>query len=230
MLTDAMLREALGEAERRFLAAVPVAEGEPHVFSKRFQKKIEKLMRRVDHPIRYRVLRTAAAFLIVIATLFGAVMTFSPEARAAVVGWVKSAFYEFFEYSSESPKTNNAANNPARCEYHFSVAPDGYRELNVVEKEDGKMYLYINDKGKILQFTYTYGTKNSSLFAETEIYEQHEAFVHELPADVYIALKENETSVIIWRDSDTDVLFEIFAIADQTELVRLAETVKKIKS
>ena len=68
------------------------------------------------------------------------------------------------------------------------------------------------------------------MFAETKIYEQHEAFVHELPADVYIALKENETSVIIWRDSDTDVLFEIFAMADQTELVRLAETVKKIKS
>lgn len=239
MLTDAILKEATAEAERFRLSIVP-EDGEPHVFSKRFERKMQKLIRRADHPVRYRVMRVAAAVALAIVTLFGAVMAVSPEARAAVVGWVKSAFYEFFEYSNEAPNTNNTptnenndANNPTsepvKYEYCLSVIPEGYRELKAADRADGKTYLYISEAGKILQFTYAYGAENSNLFIKTEDYEQHSAFVNNLPADIYIALKENETSVIVWQDSQKSVIFEIFAMADQPELIKIAETVVKLQ-
>lgn len=240
MLTDAMLKEAAAEAERFLLSIVP-EDGEPHVFSKRFERKMAKLIRRTNHPIRYQVMRTAAAVLLAITTLFGAVMAVSPEARAAVIGWVKSAFHEFFEYSNEasstgnnvSDDTNNEGSNrpsePGKHEYHLSVIPEGYRELKVVERLDGKTYLYINTSTQMLQFSYTYGAKNSSMFAETEKYEQHPAFVNEYSADVYIALVENETNAVVWQDIQAGVLFQIFAFADQAELIEIAETVERIK-
>lgn len=112
MLTDAILREATAEAERFLLSIVP-EDGEPHVFSKRFERKMQKLIRRANHPIRYQVMRTAAAVALAIVTLFGAVMAVSPEARAAVVGWVKSTFHEFFEYSNEASNTGNNVNDNA---------------------------------------------------------------------------------------------------------------------
>lgn len=241
MLTDAMLKEAAAEAERFLLSIVP-EDGEPHVFSKRFERKMAKLIRRTNHPIRYQIMRTAAAVLLAITTLFGAVMAVSPEARAAVIGWVKSAFHEFFEYSNEasstgnnvSDDTNNDATNapsePVKHRYHLSVIPEGYRELKVVDKLDGGSCLYINNAGDILQFTYTYGGKNSSLFIKTEDYEQRAGFLKGLPVDIYIALKENETSAIIWQDTQESVLFEIFAMASEAELIEIAQTVEVINS
>lgn len=236
MLTDAMLKEAAAEAERFLLSIVP-EDGEPHVFSKRFEHKMAKLIRRANHPIRYQIMRTAAAVALALVTLFGAVMAVSPEARAAVIGWVKSAFHEFFEYSNDESHTGNNVNDddselprePVKYEYHLSVTPEGYRELKTIDKLDGKMYLYVNDVGQILQFTYTYGTENSSLFAETEKYEQHPAFVNEYSADIYIALVENETNAVVWQDIQAGVLFQIFAFADQAELIEIAETVERIK-
>ena len=232
MLTDAILKEAAAEAERFRLSIVPEEE-EPHEFSKRFQRKMQKLIRRADHPIRYQVMRVAAAVVLVIATLFGAVMAVSPEARAAVIGWIKETFGVYAQYSNEQTYGGNEIDNTpnsTKDEYHLAVIPEGYRELTVVDKIDGKAYVYINDAGEILQFLYTYGAEKSSLFVETEAYTQYSAFVNEWSADIYIAKKETETNVIIWQDSHTGVLFEIFAMAERDELIKIAETVARIET
>ena len=234
MLTDAILKGATAEAERFRLSIVP-EDGEPHVFSKRFERKMQKLIRRANHPIRYQVMRIAAAVALAIMTLFGAVMAVSPEARAAVIGWIKETFGVYVHYSNDyihgnnDEDSNNDTPRAIKDEYHLAVVPEGYREIEVVDKIDGKTYLYVNDLGKILQFTYTYGAENSSLAIKTEDYEQHAGFVNELPADIYIPLQESETSAIVWQDTYTDVLFEIFALADQIELIEIAETVAKIE-
>lgn len=233
MLTDAILREAAAEAERFRLSSVP-EDGEPHLFSKRFERKMQKLIRRANHPIRYQVMRIAAAVVLVIATLFGAVMAVSPEARAAVVGWIKETFGVYAQYSNDHVQGNDDTtsnnNNPktTRAEYHLAVVPEGYRELTVVDKIDGKAYVYTNDAGEILQFVYTYGVENSSLFAKTEEYMPYSGFVNEWSADIYIADNETETSGIVWQDVSEDVLFQISAIADKEELIEIAKTVETI--
>ena len=235
MLTDATLREAAAEAERLRLSIVP-EDGEPHLFSKRFERKMQKLIRRTNHPIRYQVMRIAAAVLLVIATLFGAVMTISPEVRAAVVGWIKETFGVYAHYSNDHVQGNddtdshNDTPKATKGEYHLAVVPEGYRELNVIDKADGRLCLYLNDSGHVLQFTYTYGVENSSLFIKTEDYMHYMGLVNKLSADIYIPLKESETSVIIWEDPHTGVLFEIFAMADLDELIKIAETVARIET
>lgn len=235
MLTDAILREAAAEAERFRLSIVP-EDGEPHVFSKRFERKMQKLIRRANHPIRYQVMRIAAAVVLVIATLFGAVMAVSPEARAAVIGWIKETFGVYAQYSNDHVQGNDDTtsnnNNPktTRAEYHLAVVPEGYREINVIDKIDGQMYVYTNEFGEIIQFVYTYGAEKSSLFVEMEAYTQHSSFVNEWSADIYIAKKETETNVIIWQDTQTGVLFQISAMADQAQLMKIAETVVEKES
>lgn len=228
MLTDEVLKEAAAEAERFLLSTIP-EDGDPHVFSKRFKRKMEKLIRRVSHPIRYQVLRVAAAAVLAIATLFGAVMAVSPDARAAVVGWIKSTFYDFSEYSNANPNTNNSSDD-VQYEYRLSVAPEGYREVQVMEKIDGKTYIYTNDLNENLIFTYSCGKIIDSVFVKTEKYTLHSATVNKLPADIYIAVEEHETSGIIWESPDGDVLMQIAAIAGKEELIEIAETVIKIES
>lgn len=233
MLTDAILKEATAEAERFLLSIVP-EDGEPHVFSKRFERKMQKLIRRVNHPIRYQVMRAAAAVVLVIATLFGAVMAVSPEARAAVVDWLKATFINYTTYShdyteDDSVKPSEGTDEPIVYKYRLSNIPEGYRELNVIEKIDGKIYFYVNEQGVILQFTYTDDIANATLFINTEKCQHYTATVNGISADIYIAFAEGETSAIVWQDAETGTLFQIFAMANQTELIALAESVEKIK-
>lgn len=56
MVTKAMLREAAGEAENALLKSLESEIDEQHQFSDCFEKKIEKLICRVKHPIRYNVM------------------------------------------------------------------------------------------------------------------------------------------------------------------------------
>ena len=234
MLTDAILKGATAEAERFRLSIVP-EDGEPHVFSKRFERKMQKLIRRANHPIRYQVVRAAAAVVLVIATLFGAIMAVSPEARAAVVGWIKEMFGVYVQYSNDHVQGNDDTtsnnNNPktTRAEYHLAVVPEGYREINVIDKINGKMHVYANDQGEFIQFSYSYGAKIDSLFIETDNYEKYTDVVNGLRADIYLATKENETNIIVWQDPNADVLLHVFAMADRVELIEIAETVVKIE-
>ena len=228
MLTDAILKEATAEAERFRLSLVP-EDGEPHMFSKRFERKMQKLIRRANHPIRYQVMRTAAAVALAIVTLFGAVMAVSPEARAAVIGWIKETFGVYTHYSSDTTNAEDTNTDPVKCEYRFSALPEGYMELMVKDIEGGKMHLYVDDSGNILQFTYSRNPENNSLFVKTENYDYYKDFVNNLPADIYIALQENETNVIIWQNLQDGTIFEIHAMAGQASLIAIAETIEKIQ-
>ena len=220
MITDAMLKEAAAEAERFMLAHLPEIQ-EPHVFSKRFERKMQKLLARAKHPIRYQVVRYVAAVLLAIITLFGAVLAVSPEARATVIGWVRSTFFEYFEYEKENTDVL------IQDEYELAVVPDGYKELNVIKRTDGIMYVFADNSGNILQFAYAYGDRAESVFVDVSNYQQYSDHVHDFPADIYIATKDDETSVIIWRDTDADVIFRVQAKANQAGLIKIAESVRK---
>ena len=219
MISDALLREAAAEAEVCLLANLP--EIQPHEFSAGFERKMKRLISRVNHPIRHQVLRYAAAVLLAVLTLFGAVLAVSPEARAAVVGWVESTFYEFFAYS------NTNQNEPAKYEYYLETVPEGYMLLNISEKENGKKYLFVDETGNLLQFSYVHKELFASLFVDRENTKVLTGYVHSNPADLYIAINENDTSTIVWRDMDTDIMCYISAVAAPDELTTLAEAVQK---
>lgn len=220
MITDAMLREAAAEAERFMLAHLPEVQ-EPHVFSKRFERKMQKLISRMKHPIRYQVKRYVAAILIAVILLFGTIFAVSPEVRATVIGWVRSTFLEFFQYSNDdTPK-------PVIAEYEMTIIPEGYRQLNVIDKKDGKTYLYVNSDGSFLDFTYAYAIGANDLYTDTENYVQHSTTINGLNADIYISKVEDETSLIVWQDTSENILFHISAKANKAKLIELAESVQK---
>ena len=219
MISDALLREAAAEAEVCLLANLP--EIQPHEFSTEFERKMKRLISRANHPIRHQVLRYAAAVLLAILTLFGAVIAVSPEARAMVVDWAKSTFYEFFAYS------NTGQNKPAKCEYYLETVPEGYALLNIFEKENGKKYLFVDETGNLLQFSYVHKGTINSLFIDAEGCQQYFGYVRGIAADIFIADDESGVSSIVWRSDASDVLFYVFAKASPEELIEIAEMVQK---
>lgn len=86
MISDERLREAARKAEESFLASLPEPEDCEATFSPEFERKMKKLIRRTDHPIRYRIMKAVACFLLVVLVGGGSVLALSTEARAAFVG------------------------------------------------------------------------------------------------------------------------------------------------
>lgn len=223
MVTDKMLQQAAGEVELAMLNALSAQEAEPRQFSRQFEQKMQKLTSRVKHPIRYNVLRSAAAIILIILTLFGTLMAFSPEVRASVTEYVKEVFGVYVQYTAIGTPENT------KYDYHLPAVPDGYRELHIIESQDGKVYLYINDTGDMIKFGYEYGAVANTTFIQIESYTQFEGSVNGAAADIYITSNESESNVIVWRDPETGTLLYLDAKMDKESLIALAESVTKIK-
>lgn len=221
MITDAMLREAAGEAERFLLAHLP--EPQPHQFSPRFERRMRKLISRAKHPVRHQVLRYAAAVLLAILTLFGSILAVSPEARASVNGWVRRPFFGCLHYFYKGE------DKTAMVEYELTAAPEGYQLVDVIQSEGGKTYLYLKHGGSVLEFRYVCAAGTDHYFVSIKGFNQHSVTVNGVLADVYISKKEDDTNLIVWQDPSENVVFHIFAEADKAALIELAESVQKIE-
>lgn len=67
-------------------------------FLSAFEREMKKLIRRADHPVRYRVVRTAARLLLAALLSGCSVLAFVPKARSAFAGWAKELYETWFVY------------------------------------------------------------------------------------------------------------------------------------
>ena len=66
MISDERLREAARKVEESMLASLPEPEECEATFSPEFERKMEKLLNRADHPIRKRIMKAVACFLLAV--------------------------------------------------------------------------------------------------------------------------------------------------------------------
>lgn len=118
MMTDEMLTQAAGELAYAMNKSLPESGACSHQFSAGFERKMKRLMRRTDHPGMYRVLRAVAGMILVISIGFGSLLALSPEARAAVYGWVRRQCESFFEYQFEGE---------SKLPGKLGIAPNGFQ-------------------------------------------------------------------------------------------------------
>lgn len=225
MVTEEMLRTAAEEAERFVLTTLPCDE--QHKFSSRFERKMAKLLRRANHPVRYQVMRSAAAVVLVLLTLFGAVRTVSPEIGSSSAGWFRQALSSLIQFISPEPVRPGP-----RYVYYLAEAPEGYVLQDVLKTENGKTYIYerhsvLASEGPMIRFSYTYGGDGNGLSAASENYHISAAAVGEYAAEVYIAKNSGEANMILWKNPSEGVSFSISAMLDEQALIELAESVKK---
>ena len=221
MVTKAMLQEAAGIAENRRLQSIENMPQVEHQFSARFERKMNRLIRRVEHPVQHAFFRSVAAVLLVAFILFGMVFAISPTARASVINWVKSAFGQFTQY------TNSEKSPDLGYEYCFPAIPEGYSELVSNDKKDGRTFIYVNEDGHLLKFLYADGNGAHKLSIITDLHTHIESHVNGNKADIYITDSELESNAIVWTDSESGYLFFIGAKADKDQLIALAESVVK---
>lgn len=221
MITEEMLISAAAEVSDAMVSGI---SEQPHRFSAGFKQKLRSLTRRAEHPVRYRLMRQAAAVLVAVLTVFSVLYVGSPTVHATVDLWMRSMFGSYFQYSPLDT-------TPADVEYDYFLPKefDGYTLMSKLDRGDSVVHIYSNENGQMLSFDYVRGTLDSSLFLmNVENCTQYSGYVGSLSADIYIAPTHNRSSVIVWQDPAENVLFYIQAVADKDQLIAIAEKVEKI--
>lgn len=225
MISDERLREAAQKVEESMLASLPDPEECKVPPPPEVERKMEKRSRRASHPIRHRVMKAVACFLLVVLVGGGSVLALSADARAAFVGWVRDVYQSYetwfvYHFTGE----NNTVSED--ISYHPTWIPQDYAELETLDMFNQTNIIYENAVGLSMTFGYSLNPEAINVYVENTNVQTKRVLVGNTPADLYLDNSAGESNILTWVDSSTDTIFWIVAQLDEDELIKIAESVE----
>lgn len=232
MVDDYILRDIFLDAAAEEYAA-ELASTEQVVTSLKFQKQIEKLLKKSSRgskerkkPLWKQCIQSVAVFLLVCSIAFGTVMIASPTVRAAVIEWVIEWYdthivYRFF----------GEPDLEAIPKYDITELPSGYATPGEEQRLiDGWAITYENDSGETIYFEYVQVESGSALMIGTEDVELLEVEIDGHSGHIYLSGDLSESNAIVWYDEQKKIQFMIDGIVDHEGLIRMANSVSLCKT
>lgn len=223
MLSEERLRQAAHHAAQALEDSLPPPSQCQYEVSPEFRRNMKKLCRQAKRrPYRkaWKAVACAALVLILGSTSY---LGLNAQAREAFFGWVtqitQNVSHYFFSGSSDK--------HPENYRYVLPEIPEGYTQ-DVVDEDGGlRMELYTNEKGETLAFETQYTTESSDyeLFLDVDKLEIKKVTVQGVSGDLYIDPTGEQSSTLIWKDPETDVLLSLTAYLPEDQLISLADSV-----
>jgi hypothetical protein len=218
--TDEMLREAVVRADIRELEAMPADHEIEHEFSKRFERRMGKLIRRgkTGSPVGAIAFlrRHMVAFVAAIIILFASAMSVS-AVRAAVFEFITEVYEKFTHiFFNESRSSSDSAGE--FIVRRPSFIPEGF-EL-VSEKTAGPVLL-VYEKGSDYISYSQQRVEDVSMDINTEGAELEELEFKGLPAKYY---SNQGVQNLLWYDDE--YLYMVSSTLDRDAVFRIAESVE----
>lgn len=229
MIDEVRLQAAAKEATEAILKTLPPDDAIQYTPSTFFTKRIKKLIYRVEHPILYYGVRSAACLLAL--ALSGSILLFgiSSDVRAAVLGWFKQLREgTHFEYDFEGENTVDMTG----VRYETSWVPDGFMLIQHEVIDGLEMFLYVDEKGFNAEFSYMFATIEGDqkvlMDGNQPYYDYSVVEIMGYKADCYMSNNDEHSSGLIWSD-ENDTFFSVSAVLPKDELIKWAESIVEIK-
>lgn len=223
MIHKDKLSASAAKATMAIIDSLPAPGECSHEFTPRFQKKMQRTIRRAKHPIIYNIPKRVACFIIAAIIIGSTWLTVDADARTEIFAWIREKYEEFIEYrfvgkhSSEKEKTD----------YELTWLPDGYTEIDRLVTEDGCTIIYSHDVS-LIQFVYSTGADADSLFVGDFNGEVQTIQIGEFIADFYQAQNNSQSSTVVWMSAQKDTLFSITTSLPKDIIIELCKSVQKI--
>lgn len=226
MIEDAKMAQAAAKLAAAINESLPEPDLCEHSFSKGFERRMTRLIRKTSHPVFYRALRSAASIVLILLLGLGSFLAINVNARELVFGWVKRQYQEFYQYFFTDD--TSASKKPAEdVRYQPGWMPDGCVFVTSYEITGGEAYIYTNEQETLIQFAYSSDIDTTRLFVDVVNYEKKSVLVDGLPGDVYLSENEEQTNEIVWIDTAENVLFWVSGDFTEDELLKTAESIEK---
>ena len=164
----------------------------------------------------------AAVFLLFISLAFSMAMLFSPEARAAVEHWVAEWYqthivYRYFGSGEGLPR------------YEFTGLPEGFTEIMRQEEAAFVDILYGKENGELISFSYQAIQQGGAAGFILNGDDVSEVTIGRNQGTLFIPRDPEDLKTLTWVDEKAGVQFTIAADLEEPELIRLAESLRKLK-
>ncbi|EQF26864.1 DUF4367 domain-containing protein [Clostridioides difficile] len=229
-ITDEMLYRHASNAEKIILDQLPPDEELNHVFSKRFERKMKKLIRQEKRNpfIKYTVIylkRVVVVFLIVVTGLF--TITMSVDAlRNQFIKIVIEIYEDLTEFIfSKDIQTDKELDFILKEPKYI---PKGFKE---VERESSKESIFIgyeNTKGDEIRYR-SNQINSSSVIIDTENAEVSNITINKNKAKYVV---KDDTIILFWNDEKDTYTIYLDSINKEhlknykEELLKIAENIK----
>lgn len=215
-LTDDLLSE---QAEQALNILDRGSEDADHIFSQRFERKMNRLLRRRRRIPVVRILRRAAVIVLCIC-LSGFLAAMSVEA-------VRVRFFEavtrVFEDWTETSYTSEQLNPEDFVPKEPSYLPEGFRETSRDFIDPLHLHLlYEDNSGNYISYSHDY------LDGMTSGYDSEDAEIETVSVygdDNATFVSEDDRHMLIWVDWNSQ--YFIVSNLDKNELVKIANSTKK---
>ena len=218
---DNLARQALLDAIHQEYGSL-MAEMPEHDFLPEFEKKMRRMIRRANHPVRHRIVQAAACLALAVLLSGCAVLAVSPEARAAFAGWIKELQQEWFSYHY----AGEIDSSPRNTVYFPAWLPEGYREVEAPKPGTFVRALYQNESGALLSFAYQVGLEKMTFHVEWENTNIQPVIVSGKKADLYQNTPDG-ANVLVWTDEAQGIVFWLAAQLTEEELIQAAESLRE---
>ncbi len=218
--TDEMLREAVVRADIRELEAMPADHEIEHEFSKRFERRMGKLIRRgkTGSPVGAIAFlrRHMVAFVAAIIILFASAMSVS-AVRAAVFEFITEVYEKFTHiFFNESRSSSDSAGE--FIVRRPSFIPEGFE---LVDEKTAGPVLLVYEKGSDYISYSQQRVEDVSMDINTEGAELEELEFKGLPAKYY---SNQGVQNLLWYDDE--YLYMVSSTLDRDAVFRIAESVE----
>ncbi len=224
MITDEMLRKAAEESCLAYTDSIIAAlkDCEEHVFSKKFERKIERIKKNIGRPKWIRPMQRVASVFLAVIVGASVWLGVDAEARTKAFAWIKEIRGDHFIFHFEGKSDNTGA----KKNYRPAWIPEGYNEYKVREAANTVVVIYENEKNEFLKFGYSYSPDDTYWFLDIEGKEKTAAEVNGCPAELYISNTSESASGIIWISTDGTAFF-VSAFLEKEDLIEFSENIRE---
>ena len=198
--------------------------------SRRYSNQMRRMLK---NPLRWardhnrgilrKTARWAAVVLLFISLSFSLVMLFSAPARAALERWILE-WYEthiVYRYSGESEGT--------LPRYEFTGLPEDFEELERMEVYQFTYMLYGNGNGELMSFTYRLMAQGGATVIVPNDDAVIEVKVGRNRGTLFVPQNPESMKTLTWIDEKAGVHFTLVANLDESDIIKLAESLRREK-
>lgn len=167
----------------------------------------------------------AAVVLLFISLSFGFVMLFSSTARAAVERWVVEWYQTHIVY-----RYSGSAERLPR--YELTELPEGFTELERMEDPPFTFtyILYGNERGELISFSCAVMEQGGATVFVPDGDTVTEVMVGKNQGRLFIPQDPESMKTLTWINESDAVQFTIVADQDESDMIRLAESLRRKKN
>ena len=198
-----------------------------------YQRHSRQMQQMLKNPLKWarsrnrgifrKTAQWAAVVLLFISLSFSFVMLFSSTARAAVERWIVEWYqtHIVYRYYGES--------KGALPRYELTGLSEAFTELQRTESPDFTNVVYGNNSGELIGFTYTVIIEGGTTVIVPNDDDILEVMIGKTPGTLFVPQDPDSMKTLTWIDEKERIQFTIVANLDESDMIGLAESLRKKK-